>query len=122
MRGWSRRAALRAVSVATLALALGCVTVESISVSQVPEKAQRRARVHGEGWSPVILLIPFGSGYADEARAALLAKCPHGAIEGVLARYERHSYFLFGTQFAAFDGYCVEDRGGHDARSRRKKG
>ena len=118
------RRALRGLAFVAVLSALGCTTVGSISISQIPEKDQRHNVVRGEGWSPIILSIPFGSGYVDDARAELLARCPNGAIEGVLAKFETHDFFfaLFATQNVLLEGYCLSDKGGTAEPHRHKKG
>ena len=109
-----------------------CTTVSSITVSQIPPKEHRDQRVHAEGWSPIIIGIPFGSGYVDEARQDFVRKCTKGKIEGTVAKTFSKNYFLgfYGTQNVSFDGYCVEKVAAADVQkssrseqsSRSKKG
>lgn len=97
----------------TLAAALSgaCTTVTSISVSQIPEAGQRKHVVRSEGSRPIILLIPFGSGFVEDARKDLLSQCPDGKIEGVLSKHEDTNYFLGLVQVSSLKmrGYCVAE-------------
>ncbi|MBF0441314.1 MAG: hypothetical protein HQK54_05365 [Oligoflexales bacterium] len=89
----------------------GCMTVDSISVSQIPQQSERKGRISSHASRPVILLIPFGTSYVEQAQERLIAQCPHGAIEGVLAKYQTTNYFL-GLIYLAeveMEGYCIKD-------------
>ncbi len=93
-----------------------CITVESISINQIPAKAQRRNKVYAESWSPIIIGIPFGSAFVDEARADLLNKC-RGKLEGVLKKLQHQNYFLglYITQNVILEGYCTQEDSKHHA-------
>jgi hypothetical protein len=92
------------------ALLSACTTVSSVSISQIPDKAQRSNKVTAHAWSPEIILIPFGSGFVDDARSDLLAQCPGGSIQGLLAKFEKTDYFLgfYMVQGITFEGYCLK--------------
>lgn len=87
-----------------------CTTVRSVSMSQVPEAAARRSLVTATASSPVILFIPFNTGYLDTAREDFVSKCQKGAIEGVLSKHEDVDYFLslIMIQRIHLQGYCVD--------------
>ena len=86
----------------------GCMTIEAVSVSQIPAEKDRHNRVEAKAGSPVIFAIPFGSSYPEEARRRLLEKCPGGAIEGVLAKFQNIDYFLFVSyKEVVMSGYCL---------------
>ena len=70
------------------------MTVGSVSVSQIPDSAQRKSHIRSQASSPMILLIPFGSSYIDNAQSDLISQCPRGDIQGVLAKHESVNYFL----------------------------
>jgi hypothetical protein len=86
-----------------------CTTVQSITVNQIPEKRFRRDVVKAHDWSPIILAIPFGSGFVDKASAQLARQCQRGAVEGVLTKFETTDYFLglYAVQSIDMEGYCV---------------
>jgi len=99
-----------------------CTTVRSVSISQLPESAARRSLVTATASSPVIFLIPFNTGYLDEAREDFVGKCHKGAIEGVLSKDETVDYFLslFMIQRIHLQGYCVDKVADTRTHSKRK--
>ena len=86
-----------------------CMTVRSISVNQLPKKEERHTLIKSRDWSPKILLIPFGTGYIDNARISLMDQCREGVIEGVLSKQEETNYvfWLYSVQSVSMRGYCV---------------
>jgi hypothetical protein len=88
-----------------------CTTVESISISQMPEQDERKATVEAHASTPIIFAIPFGTGYIDTARDELLGRCASGAIEGVLTKFQTTNYFLglVESQQVSMSGYCVKE-------------
>lgn len=95
----------------TLWLLSGCVTVHSISVSQIPVKAERTKLIKASASRPILFFIPFGTNYVEEARQELAAQCPHGEIEGLVSKGESVGYFI-GVAIARINlqGYCVANR------------
>lgn len=92
-------------------LLTGCVTVDSISVSQIPVKSQRKRLVQASASRPIILWIPFGTGFVEEARQQLAGQCAAGEIEGLVSKQESVTYFyLLGVASSrlSLKGYCVE--------------
>jgi hypothetical protein len=115
------RVRLLLAATAVLAATSACTTVDSISISQIPVAAEREAVVRAHSWSPMILLIPFGSGYIDDARKTFTSQCAGGRIEGVLSKYSTVVYFplLYSTQVVDLEGYCVHShKSGHNRRQR----
>lgn len=92
-----------------LALAMqGCMTVHSISTNQIPEQSQRRQWITARDSALIILGIPFGSVFVSEAQEAFVAKCPTGAIEGVLTKYQTTGYPFFSIAEVKLEGYCLK--------------
>lgn len=89
-------------------LLAGCVTVDSISVSQVPAQDARKKIVKASASRPVILLIPFGTSFVEEARKDLQAQCPNGDIEGLVSKQESVAYPFVSISRLNLRGYCVE--------------
>ena len=104
------------------ALLHGCVTVQSISVSQIPEASQRKHVVTATASSPVVFAIPFNNDYIDEARSNLLNQCPNGVIEGLLSKHENSNYFvgLVYMQRVKFQGYCNQKVAMTHSKAKRK--
>lgn len=92
----------------------GCVTVESISTSQIPPQAARQSRITSSASNLVFLAIPFGNSFVDRARTELEAQCARGRIEGVLAKHQNTNYFLglIGKQEVVMEGYCLSKKKG----------
>ena len=86
----------------------GCMTVHSISTNQIPEQSQRRQWITARDSAPVILWIPFGSAFVSQAQEAFVAKCPTGAIEGVLTKYQTTGYPFFSIAEVKLEGYCLK--------------
>ncbi|MBM4251710.1 MAG: hypothetical protein FJ146_07045 [Deltaproteobacteria bacterium] len=112
------------LTLATLAATTlsSCVTVKSVSISQIPETSQRKQVVKASATSPVVFLIPFNTDYIEEARADLLQACPNGHIEGLLSKHEDTNYFigLVYMQKVNFTGYCLPKIAMTRAKAKRK--
>lgn len=96
------------------ALSQACTTVNSISISQIPAKKNRGTIIHSEGGAPVILGIPFGNHFLDEAMQDLLDQCPAPAkIAGVMTKHQNKVYlgWLIGYQQLSMQGYCMKQKG-----------
>ncbi len=102
-----------ALLVGALQFTAACVTAESLSVSQLPPAAARKSVVTAQASKPIIFRIPFGTSHIVGAQQELLQACPHGAIEGVLAKQESTNYFLgfVRVETVSMRGYCVSKKG-----------
>jgi len=89
-----------------------CVTVASISTSQIPPAAARKEKVSASASNLVFLLIPFGNSFVERAREDLERQCPNGAIEGIQAKHQNTNYFLglAVSQEVVMQGYCINTR------------
>lgn len=99
---------------------IACQSVNSITVSQIPELSARKNPVEVSKNAVTILLIPFGISYIDEAKGALLSACPRGQIEGLMCKYQTTTYvpILVSTSEVVMKGYCVE---GEKSKKNNKK-
>ncbi|MES2745295.1 MAG: hypothetical protein V4655_07700 [Bdellovibrionota bacterium] len=98
-----------------------CQTVTSISVSQLPSTKKRTNEISASASSPIILYIPFGTDFIDDARSQLIAQCPSPRrIEGVLSKQVTTNYFLtlIMKDEVQFTAYCS---GGKETASEKKK-
>lgn len=95
-----------------LTLLPACMTVSSISTSQIPPAAARQHKVTSSASNLVFLLIPFGNSFVEKAREDLERQCPGGAIEGILAKHQNTDYFLslVMMQEVEMEGYCLSSR------------
>ena len=108
----------------SLMLTGACTTVSSVSVNQIPVQANRQNPIKAKGSSPIILFIPFGTGFVDEARQDFVSKCARGNIEGTLSKFEVVNYFfsIVAVQRVEFEGYCVSNAGDSTAPAKKSKG
>lgn len=87
----------------------GCMTVVTISANQVPRQSERRKEISASDSGLIVLGIPFGNGFVAKAKERLMDKCPGGAIEGLLTKYQSTSYFIFAdVPEVTMEGYCVK--------------
>jgi hypothetical protein len=95
-----------------LCLLPGCMTVSSISSSQVPPVAERQHRIMSSESNLVLLAIPFGNSFVEEARSGLEAQCAQGQIEGILSKHQNTNYFLglVSRQEVVMEGYCLSSK------------
>lgn len=100
----------------------GCMTVRSVSISQLPESPLRQSVVKAQTSSPIVIGIPFNTDYLDEARADFVSRCKDGAIEGVLSKHEDVNYFigLVVVQKVSLQGYCVRKVASVSTKKKRK--
>jgi hypothetical protein len=100
----------------------GCMTVRSVSISQLPESSFRQSVVKTQTSSPIVIGIPFNTDYLDEARADFVGRCKDGAIEGVLSKHEDVNYFigLVVVQKVSIQGYCVRKVASVSTKKKRK--
>lgn len=103
--GLLQRACMAAVLTALLS---GCVSLDSVSVTQVPEERSHRVSAEAHKW--VIFFFSFSNAYVDEARDELRGKCKNGKITGILAKDETVNYFLGLVMKKRLDveGYCIK--------------
>lgn len=93
-----------------LAFFTSCVTVNSVTLNQVPAKESRNRLVKSSAIGVGVLFIPFGSSFPDDAHADLISQCPKGKIEGLLTKYETTSYPFFWIDTVSMQGYCINPR------------
>ncbi len=95
-----------------LTLLPACMTVSSISTSQIPPASARQAKVVSSASNFVFLTIPFGNSFVERAREDLERQCPDGAIEGIQTKHQDINYFLgiATTQAVVMQGYCLSSR------------
>ncbi len=89
-----------------------CMTVSSISTSQIPPAPARQQKVLSSASNFVFLTIPFGNSFVERAREDLERQCPDGAIEGIQTKHQDINYFLglATAQEVVMQGYCLASR------------
>jgi len=89
-------------------LLTGCVSLNSVSLTQIP--AERGNRVRAEASKFLFLGISFDNDYVDEVRDELKSRCKGGLVTGILTKDEYINYFLFifAKRRVEAQGYCVK--------------
>jgi curli biogenesis system outer membrane secretion channel CsgG len=92
----------------------GCLTVASISTSQIPATAARKQKISSSASNVMILAIPFGNSFVERAREDLERQCPQGAIEGIQTKHQDTTYFpvVVTVQEVVMQGYCISRKKG----------
>ena len=82
----------------------GCVSLNSVSLTQVPEK--RDYPVTASASDILFLGFTTQNDFVDEAVDNLKAKCKGGKLTGILTKHQTTSYvFVFKREVIA-SGYC----------------
>lgn len=70
----------------------GCVHIQSVSLTQIPEKRTNKVTTSTEKW--IFLFLNFDNDYVDKLNEDLKEKCTGGKIQGILTKDEITDYFL----------------------------
>lgn len=87
-----------------LILLSGCVSLNSVSMTQVPQQRQHEVFASADHWS--LLGIAFSNDFADEAVSQLQQQCQGGKLEGVYTKYQNTLYLLVVQRQVIVSGYC----------------
>ncbi len=93
-------------TVIALSFFSGCVSLNSVSLTQVPKKRTNKVHANSEKW--LIFMIAFDSDYVDAAANQLKNQCPGGKITGILTKDVFTNYFLgiVMKRTIEAEGYC----------------
>ena len=80
------------LSVLSLLAMTSCVHLNSVSLTQIPEKRTGKVEAATEKW--IIFLMNFDNDYVDKLNEDLKDKCRGGKIQGLLTKDETTDYFL----------------------------
>ena len=94
---------------AALSWAAGCASLQSVSVTAVPQ--QRDHMVQAEADNVAFLGIHFSNSFADGLRDELREQCPDGRVTGIFTKYETYWYVLVERRQVIATGYCVPAKG-----------
>ena len=85
---------LRRIIASSLLLAslASCVHLNSVSLTQIPEKRTNKVSASSDKW--IFFLLNFDNDYVDKINDDLKEKCPGGKIQGILTKDEVTYYFL----------------------------
>lgn len=94
-----------------VALMSGCVTLQSVSLTQIPK--ERNRPISAEASKLYFFGFNFDNNYADDAARLLSEKCPGGQVKGILTKDENINYFLgiVMKRHITARGYCLKSEG-----------
>lgn len=86
----------------------GCASLQSVSMTQVPENRSNEISAYSSSWS--FLGIYFTNDFVDEAINELKNKCPGGNITGVYTKYETYLYVLITNRAVTAKAFCKDKK------------
>ncbi len=96
---------LRLIAVAICLVTLsGCVNLNSMSMTQVPENRSNLISATASDWN--FLGFVFDNDFVDEAVSQLKQQCQGGKLQGVLTKHQTTTYFLVFKREVIASGYC----------------
>lgn len=99
---------LAATALLALAPLLGaCTSLQSVSVTQIPQDRGRPVRA--EVSNTALFGLHFDNDFLDDLTPQLMSQCPHGRITGLLTKQESSLYVIVATRRVIATGYCVYD-------------
>ena len=84
----------------------GCVSLKSVSVTQVPKERSQPIQASGSAFN--FLGFTFDIEFADAVAEDLKKQCVGGQVQGILTKYETTAYFLVFKRTVTAQGYCVQ--------------
>ena len=92
------------VSIAICLSLSACVSLKSISLTQIPEERNNTVTATADSWN--LLGIAFSNDFIDEAIIDLKSQCIGGKIEGILTKHQVTVYLLVIKREVIATGYC----------------
>ena len=78
---------------AVLLSLFGCVSLNSVSLTQLPSDHSMPISAHGSDWA--VLGYSLSNVFVDQAIDRIRDQCHYGRIEGILTKYQTTTYLLF---------------------------
>ena len=85
-------------------LLCSCVSLNSISQTQIPKNRRDMVSASSERW--MLLGITFDTDNADLVHHRLSAKCRQGKVQGILTKDYSTLYFIVVKRTIEAKGYC----------------
>lgn len=100
---------------------IGCVSLDSVSVTQVP--VNRSQKVRAEAERSIFLGFNFDNDYVNSITNDLKNQCTNGTVSGILTKTESTMYFLFffWKKKVTATGYCVPSKVASRANDNKKR-
>ncbi len=96
------------VSLFLVSSLLGCRSIQSVSLTQIPSKREKAVQATASRW--IFLGFNFDNDYVDEITTQLKQACPKGQVRGILTKDEHVIYFPLFVHLREVHakGYCVQ--------------
>lgn len=90
----------------TVLLTVSCVHVQSVSLTQIPEKRTNKVSASTDKW--IFFALNFDNDYVDKLGEEMKNKCTGGRVQGILTKDELTNYFLglVLKRTVSATGYC----------------
>lgn len=95
---------LSLISLLTIALLPACASLESVSLTQIPEKRDKLVTASAHDY--VFLGLTSQNDFVDEAINKLKSQCRNGKLSGVLTKHQTTAYVLVFKREVIANGYC----------------
>lgn len=92
------------ISLFTIGLLSGCVSLNSVSLTQLPESRERL--VTASASDVVFLGFTTQNDFVDEAVDNLKGKCLGGKLTGILTKHQTTAYLVVFKREVIASGYC----------------
>ena len=111
--------------ISVLSVLSGCVSLDSVSVTQIPVNRSQKVKAEAERF--IVLGFNFDNDYVNAITSDLKNQCANGTVTGILTKTESIDYFLFifWKKRVTASGFCVPGKlatGGTDPKKRRPTG
>lgn len=94
------------VSIATCLSLSACVSLNSVSLTQIPAERDNSITATSHSWN--FLGIAFSNDFVDEVILDLKSQCAEGKLEGILTKHQTTAYFLVLKREVIATGYCQQ--------------
>ena len=107
------------VLAAILTTAIGCASVNSVSLTPIPK--ERNKVVRAQASKMIFLGFNFDNDFIDGVVTDLKNQCPNGKVTGLLTKDQDINYFLYFVWKKQVDvtGYCVSNNSSSKKNSSR---
>ena len=95
------------VSIITCLSLNACVSLNSVSLTQVPAERNNTITASSHSWN--FLGIAFSNDFVDVAIMELKRQCVGGKLTGILTKHQTTAYFLVFKREVIATGYCQQD-------------
>ncbi len=91
-------------SLIAVSLLSGCVSLNSVSLTQLPEKREKLVTASASDF--LFLGFTTQNDFVGEAVSNLKEKCQGGRLTGILTKHQTTSYLLIFKREVIASGYC----------------